>query len=363
MSKVGVLGGGQLARLLALAGHGLGVQVLAIDPSEQACAKAVTPTLRANFHCSDQVVEYFAGVDCLTFETENLPFAFVQDLAMHFTVFPGIDALRAMQDRLLEKQLLQKLAIDVAPFRAINDRQQLQQAAEVLGFPLLLKTRTSGYDGKGQLLINDQTQLDQLQAGDELQNCVVEQKIAFDRELSLITVRDRFGEMAHYPLVHNVHEGGILRLSRAPIIDTALSEQAHQMATTIMNELNYVGVLAIEFFQQGDTLMVNELAPRVHNSGHWTIDGAVTSQFENHLRACCGLPLGKTDAVGHSLMFNWLGMEPPLTSVLKIPYCHYHHYGKSSRPGRKVAHCTINSESENDLTHALHELRILADIA
>ncbi len=253
---------------------------------------------------------------------------------------PGCRSLEEGQDRLREKELFRRLDIPTARFGTLLDT----------GLPALVKTRRLGYDGKGQRRVDEPGPLDPDEVAEEL--------VAFDRELSIVAVRGRDGDTRFWPLAENVHRDGILSLTRAPAPDAPQAE-AEAIATALLDELDYVGVLAVELFDVGGRLLANELAPRVHNTGHWTIDGAVTSQFENHLRAILGLPLGDTAAVGASVMVNLVGGIPPLDELLALPGAHVHLYGKQPRPGRKVGHVTLVDASPETVDRAI----ALADAA
>ncbi|MGK0353987.1 MAG: 5-(carboxyamino)imidazole ribonucleotide synthase, partial [Planctomycetota bacterium] len=299
-----VLGGGQLARMLALAGASLGLRTRCLDPFPDAVAGHVSELIVADFDDVAALGRLAQGADVCTFEFENVPVAATEWLTEHATVHPHPRALGIGQDRVQEKQLFQRLGIGVARFEAANTLEELRQAVATIGTPCIIKTRRLGYDGRGQV---------RLQPGDDLAQAidaahasltdnyhgglVVEGMVPFDRELSVLAVRGRTGEIACYPLVENEHEGGILRRSRAPApnLSSEVQAEAAEIAATLLNELDYVGVLAVELFDVGGTLLANEMAPRVHNSGHWTIEGSVCSQFENHLRAVHGLPLGSTE--------------------------------------------------------------------
>ena len=314
---VGVIGGGQLGRMLGLAGIPLGLSFRFLDPAPDAPAGAVGELLVGAYDDADLLARLADGADVVTYEFENVPV----EAARRVGAVPGPAALEAAQDRLAEKRLFRRLGI---PTARIDD--------EVEAFPALLKTRRLGYDGKGQRLVDEHPGSDA--------DHVLEELVAFDRELSLIAVRAPDGETRFYPLVENVHEDGILRSSRAPAVD-APQALAEDYAGRVLEELDYVGVLALELFEADGDLLANELAPRVHNTGHWTIEGAVTSQFENHLRAVLGLPLGPTDLRGEAAMVNLIGTPPPPEAVLAIPGAHLHLYGKESRPGRKLGHVTL----------------------
>ena len=314
---VGVIGGGQLGRMLGLAGIPLGLSFRFLDPAPDAPAGAVGELLVGAYDDVDLLARLADGADVVTYEFENVPV----EAARRVGAVPGPAALEAAQDRLAEKRLFRRLGI---PTARIDD--------EVEAFPALLKTRRLGYDGKGQRLVDEHPGSDP--------DHVLEELVAFDRELSLIAVRAPDGETRFYPLVENVHEDGILRSSRAPAVD-APQALAEDYAGRVLEELDYVGVLALELFEADGDLLANELAPRVHNTGHWTIEGAVTSQFENHLRAVLGLPLGPTDLRGEAAMVNLIGTLPPPEAVLAIPGAHLHLYGKEPRPGRKLGHVTL----------------------
>ena len=313
---VGVIGGGQLGRMLALAGIPLGLSFRFLDPSADAPAAEVGELLVGEYDDQDLLDRLADGAAAVTYEFENVPVA----AAARVGALPAPAALEASQDRLVEKQLFRRLGI---PTPKLND--------EVDEFPAILKTRRLGYDGKGQRVVE---QWDRPDAGN-----VLEERVPFDRELSLLAVRGADGDTCFYPLVENVHEDGILRTSRAPALDAPQAD-AEEYATRLLDELGYVGVLALELFDVGGRLLANEFAPRVHNTGHWTIEGAATSQFESHLRAVLGLPLGPTES-RPAAMFNLIGAVPPAANVLAVPGAHLHLYGKEPRPGRKLGHITL----------------------
>jgi len=313
---VGVIGGGQLGRMLALAGIPLGLSFRFLDPSPDAPAREAGELLVGAYDDLELLDRLADGAAAVTYEFENVPV----EAARRVGALPGAAALEAAQDRLVEKQLFRRLGIPTA---------RIDEEVEI--FPALLKTRRLGYDGKGQRLVETWPGSDP--------GHVLEERVPFDRELSLLAVRGRDGDTRFYPLVENVHAGGILQTSRTPAAG-APQEQAEELATKLLDELGYVGVLALELFDVGGRLLANELAPRVHNTGHWTIEGAATSQFENHLRAILGLPLGSTES-RPSFMVNLIGMVPPAEDVLAIPGAHLHLYGKEPRPGRKLGHIAL----------------------
>jgi len=343
--NIGILGGGQLGRMIALAAAPLGVRTAVLDPSDDPCAAQVCKHFRGEFDNYAALYELAKWADIVTYEFENVPVETARWLEERVPVFPRPEALEVCQDRLTEKNFFRKLGIPTPPFAAIDTREQFDAAIRDIGLPAVLKTRRFGYDGKGQFIIR--TKADAEQAWTMLggRPLILEGFVEFDRELSIIAVREPMGAIAYYPLVENEHRDGMLYRSLAPAANTGeeLTERAAEYAVQVMTELDYVGVLAIEWFQDGPRLLANEMAPRVHNSGHWTIEGAVTSQFENHVRAICGWPLGSTAAVGHSALFNLIGEKPDWPTVLALPGSHLHWYGKYPRDRRKVGHVTLTA--------------------
>jgi len=291
------------------------------------------------------------GLEVVTYEFENVPFDAAHWLAKKVTVYPPPAALETAQDRLREKQLFEKLKIPTTAYASLSSPYDLDAAVKKIGLPVVVKTRRMGYDGKGQWILRTPEEAKAAKDALPKQAFVLERLVPFTRELSIIAVRGKSGETAFYPLVENYHREGILRLSLAPARDVApeIQRAAEYAAVQVMDSLNYVGVLAIEFFEWDGELLANEMAPRVHNSGHWTIEGAVTSQFENHLRAISGLPLGSTTAIGASAMINLIGELPDSAQVLAIPSAHLHLYGKEPRPGRKLGHVTLRAPSVDRL--------------
>lgn len=358
---IGVLGAGQLGRMLALAGHQLSLGFTFVDPAPDACAGVLGRHIVAGYDDGDALDDLARTCEVVTFEFERVPAAAAQRLSARVPVRPGAQALEASQDRLTEKQLFAKLGLDVARFAPASTRAEIDDAVDVTGLPAVIKTRTEGYDGKGQVVLRERSGIDaayeQLR-GDAL---IVEELVPFERELSLVAVRAGDGSVRLYPMIENHHEGGILRLSRAPApgIPSGLRDAAEARVRALLDHLDYVGVLAVEFFEFDGRLLANEFAPRVHNSGHWTIEGAVTSQFENHLRAVCGLPLGSTEARGYAVMCNCIGVLPEPAAVLNVPGAHLHCYAKPPRPGRKVGHVTLVAERPEDLEPAERALTAL----
>ncbi|WP_339866437.1 5-(carboxyamino)imidazole ribonucleotide synthase [Pseudohongiella nitratireducens] len=354
--KIGVIGGGQLGRMLALAGTPLGMEFIFLDPAPDACAAALGTHICADYQDHEHLQQLAQQVDLITFEFENVPAETVAFLSQLVPVYPMAKALRVARDRLTEKSLFQDLGIPVAPFANIDSQADLESAVDTIGLPAVLKTRTLGYDGKGQRILK--TREDVAGTFDELGGvpCILETFVKFSGEVSVIAVRGRDGETVSYPLSHNVHTDGILRVARASD-NHPLQNKAEDYVGRVLDHLEYVGVLAFEFFEVGDELYANEVAPRVHNSGHWTIEGAQCSQFENHLRAIAGLPLGSTAKVAESAMINFIGEVPPLAMLMEERDAHIHHYGKAFKSGRKVGHLTLLAESSEALGQRLAELQ------
>jgi 5-(carboxyamino)imidazole ribonucleotide synthase len=356
--RVGILGGGQLGRMLALAGHPLGMTFTVLDPTPDPCAAAVAGVIRGEFEGDFAALyELAKSSDVVTYEFENVPMETARWLAERVPVYPPPRALEVSQDRIIEKSFFTSLGIPTPPFHAIDTREDFDAALRDIGLPAVLKTRRFGYDGKGQAVLRSQQDAEASWEKLGGRPLILEGFVEFDRELSLIAVRDLQGKIVCYPLIENIHQDGILHRSLAPAsrLGEELTERATEYATQVLTELSYVGVLTIEWFQDGPRLIANEMAPRVHNSGHWTIQGADTSQFENHLRAISGLPLGSATAIGTSVMYNFIGTIPPSASVLEIPGAHLHRYGKADRAGRKVGHVTIRRNDREELESELTE--------
>ena len=300
--------------------------------------------------CSPQLA---SRSDVVTFDWENISGRALEPLEKITQVRPPRAALEVSQDRLAEKALFTRLKIPVAAHCAVDSRAELIRAAEKIGLPGVLKTRRLGYDGKGQFVLRATGDVDQAWAAIGAAGLIYEKFQEFSRELSLVGVRSASGQAVFYPLSCNTHGGGILRHSIAPFINARLEKSARLYMKRVMSALDYIGVLTLEFFVVQGSLIANEMAPRVHNSGHWTIEGCVTSQFENHLRAVCDMPLGSTRALGHTAMINFLGQMPDRERLLAIDGLAYHDYGKTPRPGRKLGHCTILKRLPKDRNTAL----------
>lgn len=398
--KIGILGGGQLARMLCLAGVPLGMEFRVLDPGIGAGAAVIAEQVVAQYDDPNRWEEFVQGLDLVTYEFENVPDTTATWLAERLPVYPPPVALKKSQDRLIEKELLRSLGVATAPFVAVDMLSELEAAVEELGLPAVLKTRRFGYDGKGQYVLRKPEDVPlawealgrgkspiegnsnlidpplvspqaegEISGGQQEQGAAVERPlvemadlilegfVAFQREVSLVAVRGKDGETKCYPLVENHHREGILRMTLAPAPDTSewLQVEAEEAIRKVMEALDYVGVLTIEFFERNGELIANEMAPRVHNSGHWTIEGAETSQFENHLRAIAGLPLGSTAPIGHSAMVNIIGTLPDIPSILSMPNAHLHLYGKEPRAGRKLGHITVRAGDQDELNGPLFQ--------
>jgi 5-(carboxyamino)imidazole ribonucleotide synthase len=357
----GILGGGQLARMLALAGAPLGLRFLVMDTVADACAGQFAPLIVGDWRDEGALAEFASKVDVATFDFENVPAESAQWLAARVPVFPSPRALAIAQDRLAEKTLFTDLGIPVPPFAAVASRKDLDVAVTAIGTPCILKTRRLGYDGKGQFRLKTAADADAawnaLGAQAATVGLILEGFVAFQRELSVVAVRGRDGEFRAWPLTENWHVDGVLSASLAPAaVDATLTTQAIAHARKLAEALDYVGVFALELFCRDGELLANELAPRVHNSGHWTIEGSETSQFQNHLRAVLGMPLGATRMVGHACMLNWIGEMPAAAAVLSEPGGHWHDYGKEPRAGRKVGHATMRADSPAELAATLQRV-------
>jgi len=332
--RVGILGAGQLALMLAEAAPAVGADVLCAGRLGD-CAEQVAPVLPVDLNNAHSVAEFARNVDLLTIESENIDAHVLHGLPL----FPNARAIGTAQDRLLEKHFFVDCGLEVAPFCPVNDLVSLHAALREIGLPAILKTRRLGYDGKGQVRLTHESQAADAWKAVRGVPCILEGMVEFDTEVSLIGARNRSGQLAFYPLTENFHREGILRISRAPS-HPELQSLAEQHLTHLLDRLDYIGVLAVEFFVRGSHLLANEMAPRVHNSGHWTIEGSETSQFENHLRAILGLPLGSTES-RQTVMFNCIGSMLPPEATAALPSVARHDYGKAPRAGRKVGHLTI----------------------
>ncbi|MBM4192397.1 MAG: 5-(carboxyamino)imidazole ribonucleotide synthase [Gammaproteobacteria bacterium] len=338
---IGIVGGGQLGRMMALAGYPLGLDFLFLDRSADISVAKVASTLVGEFTDKKLLCELARRSEVITFDWENVSIDSLRALGRSASIAPPLAALAVSQDRVAEKKLFGKLGIPTARYAAIDSQASLVRALRDVGLPGVLKTRRLGYDGKGQVVVHSIE--DAWLAFERLRGSplIYEEFVSFDFEVSIIGARNRQGEIVVYPLNRNLHRDGILRLTRAPWGAPALQRSAATHLRRALEHLRYEGVLNIEFFVQGRRLLANETAPRVHNSGHWTIEGAATSQFENHLRAILGMPLGATTARGHAAMINLIGSLPSRDAFIGEHELHWHDYGKTARAGRKVGHLTL----------------------
>jgi 5-(carboxyamino)imidazole ribonucleotide synthase len=355
--RIGILGAGQLALMLAQAGKALGVDVICAGQLGD-CAEQAARVMTVDLENAADVAAFAGQVDILTVESENIDAAVLAGLHL----YPNARAIGIAQDRLLEKGFFERCGMEVAPFAAVDTLRDLEHAMEITGLPAILKTRRLGYDGKGQVRLYAREEAAAAWAEIGEVPCILEGMVRFEAEVSLIAARDRSGQIVYYPLIENRHREGILRMSIAPYANAELQASAEHYLARLLDELDYVGVLAVEFFVCGNRLLANEMAPRVHNSGHWTIEGARTSQFENHLRAIVGqesgLELGSTES-SPTVMLNCIRAMPPLAETELFPRMFRHDYGKEPRPGRKVGHLTFPA---SDLA-AIAEWKRRLDIA
>ena len=360
---VGVLGAGQLGRMLALAAYRLGERVVLLDPNPESCGGHVAPVVVGRWDDPGALAELAHRADVVTFEFENVPESAARFLADRVAVAPSAAALAIAQDRLREKEFFGQIDVEVAPYAAVDSLAELQAAVERIGLPAVLKTRRFGYDGKGQHVLRtpDDVEAGWLALG--AAPLLVEALVPFDFEVSAIACRGRDGQIVRYPLIDNEHRDGVLRRSRpgSARVDAALQAQADAVMDRALAALDYVGVLTVEFFVHGGRLLANEMAPRVHNSGHYSIDGAATSQFDNHIRALVGLPLGDTTTVRPCAMINVVGAMPPLAALCALPGVQVHAYGKRGSPGRKIGHLTVLADDEATLTVRLAAVQALVD--
>lgn len=362
--RVGILGGGQLGRMLALEGYPLGLRFRFLESKVEPPVASLGEVVQAEYDDVDAALRFARGLDVVTYEFENVPVETARALTAEVPVHPAPAALEMAQDRLVEKDGFRDLGIPTAPYLRVDDRDGLDDALDEVGVPAVLKTRRFGYDGKGQVILAAKGEADA--AWEELggRPLILEGFVDYARELSILAVRSRDGRVISYPLVENHHDKGILRVSVAPApgVTPELQALAEDHARKVLQKLDYVGVLAIEFFQVDETLLANEMAPRVHNSGHWTLDGARYSQFENHVRAVCGLPLASPVPRGHSAMLNLLGRVPDPDRILALDGAHLHLYEKSPRPRRKLGHVNLTADNPRGARRRLDALeQVVAD--
>jgi 5-(carboxyamino)imidazole ribonucleotide synthase len=341
--RIGIIGAGQLGQMLGYAARDLDVECRFVDPSATPPAADCGEVIQKPFDDADALAELAATCDVVTYEFENVPVQALHKIEGKVPVYPPAAALRHAQDRLDEKRLFDQLDIPLPGYRTIDSREDIMTAVDQLGLPLVIKTRRLGYDGKGQFIIRERNDIDDAWKALGGNSLIAEQWVNFDYEVSAIGARNVDGDIVIYPLSRNVHEDGILRTSRSPVDAPELADRAETYVRRLLGHLDYVGVLALELFVCDNDLMANEFAPRVHNSGHWTIEGAATSQFENHLRAIMNMPLGSAASIGHAGMINLIGDIPD--SVRSLERGVLHDYGKAPRPGRKLGHITVTTET------------------
>ncbi len=339
--RIGIIGAGQLGQMLGIAARDLGVECRFVDPSDDPPAANCGEVIRRPFDDKEALEELAASCDVITYEFENVPVAALQAIEHKVPVYPPTAALRQSQDRLEEKRLFDRLDIPLPGYRVIDSRDDIVAAVADLGLPLVIKTRRFGYDGKGQYIIRERGDIDEAWEALGDSPLIAEQWVAFDCEISCIGVRNVAGDVAIYPLARNVHRDGILHTSVSPVDAPALAERAETYVRRLLGHLDYVGVLALEMFVMDQDLFANEFAPRVHNSGHWSIEGSATSQFKNHLLAVMNRPLGSTASLGHVGMVNLIGEIPDSARSLEEGVLH--DYGKAPRPGRKLGHVTVTA--------------------
>ena len=357
--KIGVLGAGQLGRMLALSAYPLGHQMRFLALSKEDPSSLLGKTFIHNNN-PEMVSNFADSSDIVTYESENTDVTIVNEISKNTKVYPSDKSLYISQHRGREKALLDTLKIPCAPYQMVNSLDDLKSAIKNIGIPSILKTATDGYDGKGQFLIKSESQIDEAWEKMSGVDAILEGFINFKRELSLIAVRGIDGSLEYYPLVENSHHEGILRLTIAPAqnISVSLQNKAEEYMSSLLKEIKHIGVLTIELFESDDGLLVNEIAPRVHNSGHWTIEGAQTSQFENHIRAITESPLGQTTMTSKfSAMINIIGVHGPIQKVLETKNAHLHLYNKAERTGRKLGHITLTSNSIDELNKTIDSLK------
>lgn len=353
------MGAGQLGQMLALAGRKLGFEFRFLSPDANAPAGRYAELIVSDYTNEEALAHFTNGIDVATYEFESIPAEAVRFISEKVPVYPPLIALQTAQDRWKEKSCFERLEIPTAPFVAVDSMSDVRLALEKTGLPAVLKTRTQGYDGKGQAVIRRKDEVANAWVIAKGVPSIIESWVNFSRELSIIGVRSRDGKTAFYPLVENYHSEGILRFSLAPAasVSNKLQKQAEDYSGRLMDELGYVGVLALELFETENGLVANEMAPRVHNTGHWTIEGADTSQFENHLRAIAGLPLGSTEMGGAAGMINVIGREPDVTRLREVDEVHIHMYGKVPRPRRKLGHITVTADDLAGVKDSVSKLR------
>lgn len=353
-ATIGVLGGGQLGRMLCNAARSMGYQLIVFDPdSDSPAGKIADRHICAEYQNTDALDDLAASCDVITTEFENIPADSLRYLSQKTPVYPDAVALETSQHRAREKNFAIEAGLKPAPFKSVHTVDEIEQAVAKIGVPAILKSATLGYDGKGQAVIDTQQQAAAAMRSMAGAECVLEKKVDIDKEISVIVARNASGDSASFPVAENVHVDGILHTSCVPAsVDPTVEDCARTQATALAERLGYVGVLAVEFFitAQGE-LLFNEMAPRTHNSGHYTNDACVTSQFEQQIRMICGLPVGDTRLTSPVVMVNLLGdlWDIDWSSILDHPNIKLHLYGKkNARPGRKMGHFNVLAEGVTD---------------
>ena len=352
--RIGIIGAGQLGQMLGHAAHDLGMECTFVDPSDSPPAQDCGQILKAPFDDAAALAHLARTCDVVSYEFENVSVEALRSIGDSVPVYPPPDALQHAQDRLAEKRLFQDLGIPLPGFYPVASRADLDAAVAALGLPMVLKTRRFGYDGKGQVVVTNGTELDQ--AWDTLGGAalIAEAWVQFDYEVSAIGARNQAGEIISFPLSQNQHVAGVLHSSRAPLENEPLRQRADSYLQRMLERLDYVGVLALELFVAGDQLLANEFAPRVHNSGHWTIEGTVPNQFAVHLLAITGADLTPPHLRGFAGMLNLLGEIPETARDLRAGTLH--DYGKAPRPGRKLGHITVLADTSAERDQQLAEI-------
>ena len=365
-STLGMLGGGQLGRMFTIAARTMGYEVVVLDPDKESPAgKLATTHICADYADQTALDQIAKSCDAITTEFENVPASTLKALAKTKPVRPGAKAISIAQDRIQEKNFLKDSGFYTAPFAVINSLDDLKNSISKIGTPAILKVSRFGYDGKGQFGINSESDIEKAWQTLEGEACVLEQRMPLDIEVSVVLARGTEGEVVTYPVSENIHEGGILDVSVVPArIDNDLETKVINMAKDIATALDYVGIMAVEFFISNGKILVNEIAPRPHNSGHYTLDACMTDQFEQQVRAVCGLPLGETTLLSPVVMINMLGdiwhngKAPKWQKLLDHPNVKLHLYGKrEARPGRKMGHFNVLSENIDDALNLAENLK------
>ena len=356
--KVGILGGGQLAQMLAQAGESLDMEFAFVAPEQDACAAPYGKHFMYPYLDPKAKEELQDWADIVTYEFESIPVPLVEALEEETPVHPSSQALILASDRLNEKNMFNQQGIETAKFATVGSLEDLQAAAKEVGLPAILKTRRDGYDGKGQVVLCDESQLEA--AWDSLSPaaCILESMVNFQREVSIVASRNVDGDIAYYPLAENYHREGILRLSLS-LKNDPKQKEAEEIIRKVMEKVNYVGTMAVELFDLGDTFAANELSPRVHNSGHWSMNGTIASQFKNHLLAIANQSLQDTSVQNATAMVNLIGGIPDKQAVAEIPNAVLYDYGKELKPGRKVGHINITADGDNDENFIPNVIKVL----